>query len=208
MNSQSNAPVDRVPVDCFASAVIRCPPNAHSLGVDNVGWDGTSAARDAQVEQRGTVVADEDERPPTAPDGDGADGRSHQENTELPQHHQQSPRQRQHLSPELLLEEAAVKHTTDSISAPSSSLSLLPSSQLPWSCPATKLEPVAVTLYQDFRRRYGLVRTAEERVAALLGSIVEHMKASAILRLFARIVGAPADGFRQGGEWGSPGDGE
>lgn len=59
-------------------------------------------------------------------------------------------------------------------------------------CPASRLEPVGVTLYRDFRRRYGLQRTAEERVAGLLGSILEHGIASAVLRLFARIVGTPA----------------
>lgn len=68
------------------------------------------------------------------------------------------------------------------------------------SCPAAaKLEPVGAALYQNFRRRYGLVRTTEERVAGFLGSILEHREASAILRLFARIVGAPAEGSRRGG---------
>lgn len=46
------------------------------------------------------------------------------------------------------------------------------------------------------------MRTAEERVAGLLGSVLEHRQASAALRIFARIVGAPAadGGSRDVGE--------
>lgn len=66
-------------------------------------------------------------------------------------------------------------------------------------CPASAAEPLGVILYGSFRRRYGLQRTAEERVAGLLGSILEHSPASAVLRLFARMMGAPADARGDGG---------
>lgn len=65
-------------------------------------------------------------------------------------------------------------------------------------CPAANLEPVGVMLYLEARRRYGLQRTAEERVAGLLGSIIEHARSSALLRLFTRILGVPADGISGG----------
>ena len=58
---------------------------------------------------------------------------------------------------------------------------------------------MGVSMYREFRRRYGLQRTAEERVAGLLGAVLEHGSASAVLRLFARIVGAPADAAGGGG---------
>lgn len=67
-------------------------------------------------------------------------------------------------------------------------------------CPASGVESLGVILYGRFRRRYGLQRTAEERVAGLLGSILEHSPASAVLRLFARMLGAPADVRGGGGE--------
>lgn len=199
--------VDRVRVSCFTPAVIRCPSNAHSLGVDNIGWDGTSCARDVQSEQTGIVVAGENERPPMAPDRDVVDGstqycdsdHSRTGDMKLPQRHQELPWQRQHPSPENIPQETAIKQTTDNIIVSPSSLAVLPPSKLSRSCPVTKLEPVAVTLYQDFRRRYGLVRTAEERIVALLGSVMEYMKRSAILRLFARMVGAPGHGLGQEG---------
>lgn len=72
-------------------------------------------------------------------------------------------------------------------------------------CPASGVESLGVILYASFRRRYGLQRTAEERVAGLLGSILEHSPASAVLRLFARMVGAPSDARGGGGENGSIG---
>ncbi|CAN0546589.1 unnamed protein product, partial [Ectocarpus sp. 8 AP-2014] len=56
--------------------------------------------------------------------------------------------------------------------------------------------------YRDFRRRYGLQRTAEERVAGLLGAVLDHGPASPVLRLFARMVGAPA-GASGEGRWPS-----
>lgn len=67
-------------------------------------------------------------------------------------------------------------------------------------CPASGVESLGAILYARFRRRYGLQRTAEERVAGLLGSIVEHSPASAVLRLFARMLGASADAQGGGGE--------
>lgn len=70
-------------------------------------------------------------------------------------------------------------------------------------CPALALDTVGVSLYRDFRRRYGLQRTAEERVAGLLGAVLENGPASAVLRLFARMVGAPANAAG-GGEWWHP----
>lgn len=76
---------------------------------------------------------------------------------------------------------------------------LFPAASPPPDCPVAKLEPLGVALYKDFRRRYGLTCTTEERIAGLLGALLEHRKSSAILRLFARIVGAPADGGRPGG---------
>lgn len=58
-----------------------------------------------------------------------------------------------------------------------------------------------MTLYGTFRRRFGLQRTAEERVAGLVGAVLEHCSASAALRLFARMLGAPApDASGDGGE--------
>lgn len=71
---------------------------------------------------------------------------------------------------------------------------LSPAGRPPPDCPVAKLEPLGVALYKDFRRRYGLTGTTEERIAGFLGALLEHRKSSAILRLFARIVGAPADG--------------
>lgn len=65
-------------------------------------------------------------------------------------------------------------------------------------CPASRVETLGVALYRDFRRRYGLQRTAEERVAGLLGAVLEHGPASPVLRLFARMVGAPADASGEG----------
>lgn len=67
-------------------------------------------------------------------------------------------------------------------------------------CPMSSLEPVGEALYRDFRRQYGLVGLAEERVAGLLGAVLVHQEASAILRLFARMIGAPPDGFDGEGE--------
>eukprot|EP00903_Cladosiphon_okamuranus_P010537 g9967.t1 len=67
-------------------------------------------------------------------------------------------------------------------------------------CVASEVEPLGVILYKSFRRHYGLQRTAEERVAGLLGSILEHSPASAVLRLFARMLGVPAPADAQGGE--------
>ncbi|CBN73996.1 hypothetical protein Esi_0009_0188 [Ectocarpus siliculosus] len=69
-------------------------------------------------------------------------------------------------------------------------------------CPASRVETLGVALYRDFRRRYGLQRTAEERVAGLLGAVLEHGPASPVLRLFARMVGAPA-GASGEGRWPS-----
>lgn len=65
-------------------------------------------------------------------------------------------------------------------------------------CPASRVETLGVALYRDFRRRYGLQRTAEERVAGLLGAVLEHGRASPVLRLFARMVGAPPDASGEG----------
>ncbi|CAM9258655.1 unnamed protein product [Ectocarpus sp. 4 AP-2014] len=70
-------------------------------------------------------------------------------------------------------------------------------------CPASSVETLGVALYRDFRRRYGLQRTAEERVAGLLGAVLEHGPASPVLRLFARMVGAPAGASGEGGRWPS-----
>ncbi|CAM9177663.1 unnamed protein product, partial [Ectocarpus fasciculatus] len=70
-------------------------------------------------------------------------------------------------------------------------------------CPASRVETLGVALYNDFRRRYGLQRTAEERVAGLLGAVLEHGRASPVLRLFARMVGAPPDASGEGGRWPS-----
>ena len=67
-------------------------------------------------------------------------------------------------------------------------------------CPVSGLDTVGVSLYRDFRRQYGLQRTAEERVAGLLGAVLENSPSSAVLRLFARIVGTPASAAG-GGEW-------
>ncbi|CAM9225060.1 unnamed protein product [Scytosiphon promiscuus] len=68
-------------------------------------------------------------------------------------------------------------------------------------CPAHRVEPLGVALYERFRRRYGLQRTAEERVAGLLGAVVEYAPASAVLRLFARVLGAPPSAQGGGERW-------
>lgn len=65
-------------------------------------------------------------------------------------------------------------------------------------CPAANPTPVGTTLYKEFRRRYGIQRTTEERVAGLVGSVLEHMHTSSVLRLFIRIAGAPADATGEG----------
>lgn len=65
-------------------------------------------------------------------------------------------------------------------------------------CPASKVDTLGVTLYGGFRRRYGLQRTAEERVAGLLGAVLEHSPSSAVLRLFARMLGSPPDSRGEG----------
>ncbi|CAB1106295.1 unnamed protein product [Ectocarpus sp. CCAP 1310/34] len=70
-------------------------------------------------------------------------------------------------------------------------------------CPASRVETLGVALYRDFRRRYGLQRAAEERVAGLLGAVLEHGQASPVLRLFARMVGAPAGASGKRGRWPS-----
>eukprot|EP00752_Nemacystus_decipiens_P008616 g7695.t1 len=75
------------------------------------------------------------------------------------------------------------------------------SSSLSSRCPASRVASLGAILYGGFRRRYGLQRTAEERVAGLLGSIVEHSRSSAVLRLFARMLGAPIDTKAGGGRW-------
>lgn len=61
------------------------------------------------------------------------------------------------------------------------------------SCPVYNLESLGDMIYEQFRRRYGLLSTAEERLAAFIGSVVEHARSSAVLRLFARIIGVPAE---------------
>ncbi|CAM9189565.1 unnamed protein product, partial [Hapterophycus canaliculatus] len=68
-------------------------------------------------------------------------------------------------------------------------------------CPANRVDSLGTTLYGRFRRRYGLQRTTEERVAGLLGAVVEYAPASALLRLFARILGAPPNAHNQGDKW-------
>lgn len=60
------------------------------------------------------------------------------------------------------------------------------------SCPAINLESLGDMIYGQFRRRYGLLSTAEERLAAFIGSVAEHARSSAVLRVFARIIGVPA----------------
>ena len=85
------------------------------------------------------------------------------------------------------IEEPAGSFSTDTTSAKTEEASSN------FICPALMVDTVGVSLYRDFRRRYGLQRTAEERVAGLLGAVLENCPASAVLRLFARIVGAPAD---------------
>lgn len=53
-------------------------------------------------------------------------------------------------------------------------------------------------LYNTSARRYGLERTAEGKVAGLLESCAQYSGSSAVLRLFARLVGAPASSCGQG----------
>lgn len=65
-------------------------------------------------------------------------------------------------------------------------------------CPASRSETLGAALYGGFRRRYGLQRTAEERVAGLLGAVLEHSPSSAVLRLFARMLGSPPDSRGEG----------
>ena len=67
-------------------------------------------------------------------------------------------------------------------------------------CPVTKLEPLGVVIYGQFRRRYGLQHTAEKRLAAMVGSAVEHAQSAAVLRLFARMLGVQA-GTKPGGDY-------